>query len=130
MNYFLIVQEKFNFFYKKLHFSIIFQSFGLKNGTFSNSLLTVFGLFARCSQMVRLTGLEPARREHQILSLARLPIPPQALLLGLDVLDRLDVLEFLRAKVSIYFHSAKSFLANSISVSLPFAKSSSVCPTE
>ena len=27
---------------------------------------------------VRLTGLEPARREHQILSLARLPIPPQA----------------------------------------------------
>ena len=44
MNYFLIVQEKFNFFYKKLHFSIIFQSFGLKIGTFSNSLLTVFGL--------------------------------------------------------------------------------------
>ena len=27
---------------------------------------------------MRLTGLEPARREHQILSLARLPIPPQA----------------------------------------------------
>ena len=95
MNYFLIVQEKFNFFYKKLHFSIIFQSFGLKIGTFSNSLLTVFGLFARCSQMVRLTGLEPARREHQILSLARLPIPPQALLLGLDT------------KVHIYFHSDK-----------------------
>ena len=27
---------------------------------------------------VRLTGLEPARQKHQILSLARLPIPPQA----------------------------------------------------
>ena len=107
MNYFLIVQEKFNFFYKKHHFSIIFQSFGLKIGTFSNSLLTVFGLFARCSQTVRLTGLEPARREHQILSLARLPIPPQALLLGLDVLDRLDVLEFQGTKVHIYFHSDK-----------------------
>ena len=26
--------------------------------------------------MVRMTGLEPARRWHQILSLARLPIPP------------------------------------------------------
>ena len=28
--------------------------------------------------MVRLKGLEPSRRGHQILSLARLPIPPQA----------------------------------------------------
>ena len=27
--------------------------------------------------LVRLTGLEPARRGHQILNLARLPIPPQ-----------------------------------------------------
>ena len=26
--------------------------------------------------MVQMTGLEPARRGHQILSLARLPIPP------------------------------------------------------
>ena len=26
--------------------------------------------------LVRVTGLEPARRGHQILSLARLPIPP------------------------------------------------------
>ncbi len=26
--------------------------------------------------VVRVTGLEPARRRHQILSLARLPIPP------------------------------------------------------
>ena len=26
--------------------------------------------------LVRITGLEPARRRHQILSLARLPIPP------------------------------------------------------
>ena len=25
---------------------------------------------------MRITGLEPARRRHQILSLARLPIPP------------------------------------------------------
>lgn len=30
-------------------------------------------------KLVRLTGLEPARRRHQILSLARLPIPPQPL---------------------------------------------------
>ena len=29
--------------------------------------------------IVRLTGLEPAHRRYQILSLARLPIPPQAL---------------------------------------------------
>ena len=28
--------------------------------------------------LVRLKGLEPSRRGHQILSLARLPIPPQA----------------------------------------------------
>ncbi len=27
--------------------------------------------------LVRLKGLEPPRRRHQILSLARLPIPPQ-----------------------------------------------------
>ena len=26
--------------------------------------------------LVRITGVEPARRRHQILSLARLPIPP------------------------------------------------------
>ena len=28
------------------------------------------------SYLVRVTGVEPARRGHQILSLARLPIPP------------------------------------------------------
>ena len=31
-----------------------------------------------CPHLVRLTGLEPAHRRYQILSLARLPIPPQA----------------------------------------------------
>ena len=31
----------------------------------------------RGSRLVRATGLEPARRGHQILSLARLPIPPR-----------------------------------------------------
>ena len=30
---------------------------------------------------MRMTGLEPARRRHQILSLARLPIPPYPLIL-------------------------------------------------
>ena len=63
---------------------------------------------------VRLTGLEPARREHQILSLARLPIPPQA---------RIDEVG---AKLHKTFHSAKSFRANSINVSRPLAKSASV----
>ena len=31
------------------------------------------------SKIVRLIGLEPTRQRHQILSLARLPITPQAL---------------------------------------------------
>ena len=31
---------------------------------------------AFCRFLVRITGLEPARRRHQILNLARLPIPP------------------------------------------------------
>ncbi len=35
-------------------------------------------IFAHFFCFVRLTGLEPARQKHQILSLARLPIPPQA----------------------------------------------------
>ena len=30
--------------------------------------------------LVRITGVEPARRGHQILSLARLPIPPLSLM--------------------------------------------------
>ena len=30
--------------------------------------------------LVRITGLEPARRRHQILNLARLPIPPYPLI--------------------------------------------------
>ena len=51
-------------------------------------ILLVFGHFYRLRSIflhffdfltVRMTGLEPARHKHQILSLARLPIPPQAL---------------------------------------------------
>ena len=30
----------------------------------------------RCFRSMRMTGLEPARRGHQNLNLARLPIPP------------------------------------------------------
>ena len=33
-------------------------------------------LQCKCFFMVRVTGLEPARWEHKILNLARLPIPP------------------------------------------------------
>ena len=33
--------------------------------------------YAVRSDVVRATGLEPARGSHQILSLARLPIPPR-----------------------------------------------------
>ena len=31
---------------------------------------------------MRITGLEPARRRHQILNLARLPIPPYPLIIN------------------------------------------------
>ena len=51
---------------------------------------------------VRLTGLEPARRKHQILSLARLPIPPQARFYPSSHKKA-------GAKVIIFIHSAKSF---------------------
>ena len=39
-----------------------------KRKTYGREMLT--------AGLVRVTGLEPARRRHQILSLARLPIPP------------------------------------------------------
>ena len=32
--------------------------------------------FSKHAQILRMTGLEPARRKHQNLNLARLPIPP------------------------------------------------------
>ena len=32
--------------------------------------------FYNCIHLLRVTGLEPARRGHQNLNLARLPIPP------------------------------------------------------
>ena len=45
-----------------------------------NSLLTLETLILWVSRpFLRITGLEPARRRHQNLNLARLPIPPYPL---------------------------------------------------
>ena len=43
---------------------------------------------------VRPIGLEPTRRNHQILSLARLPIPPRALFVGAKVRIFYDLTKF------------------------------------
>ena len=94
-------------------------------------ILLVFGHFYRLRSIflhffnfltVRLTGLEPARRET--------PDPKSDA--STNSATGAFLMLFIKsgAKVQRIFHSAKSFRANSISVSRPLTKSSFFSPTK
>ena len=64
-------------------------------------------------KVVRLKGLEPSRRGHQILSLARLPIPPQAhIKFYLLIFTRERYTEEEQKSLTLIYENGKSVINN------------------